>query len=157
MTEVSRGSIPFSVSHGVIVVAGLLTFVLVASALADRRATVAIAVVDGDHAPGATLVVRSLDVPVDEGSPVDRWVEPSTLGTDLVALTTLRDGDPLLASQIGPSPDDQRTAVIEVDPSVIDGLDLRVGSTVDIVATGDGTASFVLRDVVVVRVPSRDR
>lgn len=154
MAEVSRRSIPFSVSHGVIVVAGLLTFVLVASALADRRATIEIAVVEGDHAAGSALVVRSVEVPVDETSPVDRWVDPSDLGADAVALATLRDGDPLLASQVGVELDDQRTAVIDVERSVIEGLDLRVGSTVDVVATGDEGASFVLRDVVVVRVPS---
>ncbi len=154
MAEVSRRSIPFSVSHGVIVVAGLLTFVLVASALADRRATIEIAVVEGDHAAGSALVVRSVEVPVDETSPVDRWVDPSDLGADAVALATLRDGDPLLASQVGVELDDQRTAVIDVERSVIEGLDLRVGSTVDVVATGDDGASFVLRDVVVVRVPS---
>lgn len=150
----SRRSIPFSVSHGVIVVAGLLTFVLVASALADRRATIEIAVVEGDHAAGSALVVRSVEVPVDETSPVDRWVDPSDLGADAVALATLRDGDPLLASQVGVELDDQRTAVIDVERSVIEGLDLRVGSTVDVVSTGDDGASFVLRDVVVVRVPS---
>lgn len=154
MAEVSRRSIPFSVSHGVIVVAGLLTFVLVASALADRRATIEIAVVEGDHAAGSALVVRSVEVPVDETSPVDRWVDPSDLGADAVALATLRDGDPLLASQVGVELDDQRTAVIDVERSVIEGLDLRVGSTVDVVSTGDDGASFVLRDVVVVRVPS---
>ncbi len=141
-------------SHGVIIVAGLLTFVLVASALADRRETMTIAVVDGDHAPGAVVAVRPIEMPIDDRSPVDRWIAIEDVDPDLVALTTLRDGDPVLSSQIGPALDDQRTAVIEVDRAVIDGLDLRVGVTVDVVASHDDGASFVLRDVVVVRVPS---
>ncbi len=151
---VARRSMPFSMSHGVIVVVGLVTFVVVAMALADRRATVEVAVVDGDHAAGAPVRVRSMEMPVDETVPVDRWVLAEELPDGGVALATLRDGDPLLRSQVGTDRTEPRTAVIEIDAAVAEGLALEVGSTVDVVAMVDGERpTFVLRDVVVVRVP----
>lgn len=145
------------------VMAGLATFVLVASVLRDRSETVPVWILDADIAAGASVepedlvaVDVSADTPllgpllrVDDGVPIGR------VRNDVVA------GEPLLASDLVPldTASVGRTFTLPVDTMVVEGLGLIRGDRVDVIGSLDGSAAgddvvgYVVVDVEVVRLP----
>lgn len=140
------------------VMAGLVTFVLVASVLRDRSETTQVWLVDADVAAGALIEISDLtpiDVAADEAilaalMRVDAGVPAGRVHHGLVA------GEPLLATDLLPldAAEAGRTFTIPIDSMVLDGLGLIRGDRVDVI--GELVASemgYVVANVEVVRLP----
>lgn len=140
------------------VVAGLLTFVLVASVLQDRSETEQVWVVDTDVAPGAAIEASDLvAVEVAADAPL---LGPLLRVTDGVPIGRVRNGvvagEPLLASDLVAVDESSvgRTFTIPIDTMVVDGLGLIRGDRVDVIGSSiGGDMGYVVVDVEVVRLP----
>lgn len=140
------------------VVAGLVTFVLVASVLQDRSETEQVWVVDADVAPGAAIEASDLvAVEVAADAPL---LGPLLRVADGVPVGRVRNGvvagEPLLASDLVPVDESSvgRTFTIPIDTMVVDGLGLIRGDRVDVIGSFlGGEMGYVVVDVEVVRLP----
>ncbi len=144
----------FGFAHGLMVVAGLLTFVTVSSALADRSATASIWIVGRDLPAGAEVTVadvRAVEVPAS--SPVlDHLVDAGTVPSGRT-VRAISGGEPLLRTDLVGAGlvATGRQLSIEIDRVHLDGLRLRVGDRVDLVGvTADESIGFVVDDLPVV-------
>lgn len=139
-------------------IAGLATFVLVASVLQDRSETEQVWVVDVDVAAGATIEAADLTaIEVASDAPL---LTPLLRVADGVPSGRVRSGvaagEPLLASDLVPI--DQftvgRTFTIPIETMVVDGLGLIRGDRVDVIGSFvGGEMGYVVVDVEVVRLP----
>lgn len=153
-TPVGRVGLP----HALMVVAGLLTFVLVASVLQDRSETEQVWVVDTDVAPGAAIEAADLvAVEISADAPL---LGPLLRVADGVPVGRVRNGvvagEPLLASDLVPVDESSvgRTFTIPIDTMVVDGLGLIRGDRVDVIGSFvGGDMGYVVVDVEVVRLP----
>ena len=144
--------------HALMVVAGLATFVLVASVLQDRSDTEQVWVVDADVAAGAELGASDLvAVEVASDAPV---LAPLLRVSDGVPVGRVRNGlvagEPLLASDLVAVDESSvgRTFTIPIDTMVVDGLGLIRGDRVDVIGSSiGGEMGYVVVDVEVVRLP----
>lgn len=146
-------------SHVLMIVAGLATFVLVTSVLRDRSATESVWMVRHDVAGGVTLSTTDLvavEVAVDDALLPSLVLAADGVPDGLVRYG-LTGGEPLLSSDllavdlgsVG------RTFAIPIDSSVIDGLGLQPGDRVDVIgADGENSLGYVVADAEVVRLPS---
>lgn len=140
------------------VVAGLVTFVLVASVLQDRSETEDVWVVDADVAAGAEIAASDLaivqvasDAPllgsllrVSDGVPIGRVRNGVAAGEPLLASDLVA----VDAAAVG------RTFTIPIDTMVVDGLGLIRGDRVDVIGSAvGGDMGYVVVDVEVVRLP----
>ncbi len=140
------------------VVAGLVTFVLVASVLQDRSETEDVWVIDTDVAAGAEIAASDLaivqvasDAPllgsllrVSDGVPIGRVRNGVAAGEPLLASDLVA----VDASVVG------RTFTIPIDTMVVEGLGLIRGDRVDVIgSTVGGDMGYVVVDVEVVRLP----
>jgi hypothetical protein len=140
------------------VLAGLATFVLVTVALRDRSATVEVLVAAEAIEAGTPLAGAALrPVPVDAGSGVvDALVPEDEADLTLTVARPLVAGEPVLRSDLvpGASAAGLRTVALPVEHLVLDGLGLRVGDRVDVVAVdAAGVSRFVAVGVRVARLP----
>lgn len=147
-----------TLAHGVMLLAGLVTFVLVASALAQRSATVEVVVAAASVQVGTPAAQAEVDVvDVDAGSTVvASLVRPGDLTGDVVLGRRLEPGEPLLRTDLVPATDRAglRTIALPVERLVIDGLGLRSGDRIDVIAVStDGSSRYVVADVGVARLP----
>ena len=144
--------------HVLMVLAGLATFVLVASVLRDRATTVDVWMVGADVPAGATLnEVDLVAVAVSANDPLlpsllsaATGVSPGTVRHGLTA------GEPLLASDLIVAEQSSvgRTFAIPIESIVLDGLGLSRGDRLDVIgADPDGAMHYVVADVEVVRLP----
>ena len=147
-----------SFGHVMMIVAALLTFVLVLSALRTRGATVKVAVAAHEIAPGATVGpsdLRYVSLPAHSAL-VTQLVRPGGLPVGSVAVRRIGGNEPLtfgdLRTASGPS--GLRTMSIPVDPAHAVGGTLAVGDHADVVTVDGSQARYVLRDVQVVGVAS---
>lgn len=156
--------------HLSMVVAGLATFVLVASVLQDRSDTVEVWVAADDLAPGAALDARHLTaVEVAADDPLTGVLLPVAGGAPAGRVRhVVAAGEPVLASDLVAVDDvaAERTFAIPIDRSVVDGLGLALGDRVDVIGAvdpgpgGDSAESsserigYVVVDVEVVRLPA---
>jgi Flp pilus assembly protein CpaB len=151
-----------SSGHVVMVVAGLLGLLLSLSVLRKADTTVAVVVVARDLAPGTRLLpdmVRTTRIHAD-----DRLLTNLVMtdGFDAVrgsvVLATLRDGDLLARSNLGPASTQRaaRAVSFPVDAALAVGGQLSAGDDVDVLASAnDGSGSgYVLAGVDVVAVHS---
>jgi hypothetical protein len=140
------------------VLAGLATFILVASVLRDRAATVDVWMVGADVPAGATLNETDLvAVAVSADDPLVPSLLRSAAG---VAPGTVRHGltagEPLLASDLFAAEQSSvgRSFTIPIESIVVDGLGLSRGDRLDVIGAGSGGAmQYVVADVEVVRLP----
>ncbi len=146
-------------AHGLMVVAGLLTFVLVAAILQDRQATAEVWVAAEGLSAGSTVDPSQLNVlELTADDPLLQWLVPATevapagrLRNDLAA------GAPLLRSDLVPEESSAvgRTYTVPIDSLVLDGLGLRPGDRLDVIGVGaDKNVRFVVVDVEVTRLPA---
>lgn len=142
------------------IVAGLLTFVLVAGALRDRAQTVAVAVAAHDIASGAT--VTAADVRVVElasSSPLRASVlSPSALDAGAqVATRRIAAGEPMLPSSLAgaAAPGGLRAMSIPVAAEHAVGGELGVGDRVDVISADEGRVEYVVRGAEVIGVAPR--
>lgn len=145
-------------AHGLMVVAGLLTFVLVGSVLRDRSATVEVWV-GGEHLTAGSLITPTQLVAIElraDDPMLPALVTVGTLAVDSRLVDDLRAGEPLLRSDVAVDGEtlSGRTFTLAVDSLVLDGLGLRVGDHLDVIGS-DGADSFgyVVADVVITRLP----
>ncbi len=144
--------------HALMMIAGLATFVLVASVLQDRSETEQVWVVDADVAAGAAIEASDLvAVEVASDAPL---LAPLLRAADGVPVGRVRNGvvagEPLLASDLVPVDELSvgRTFTIPIDTMVVEGLGLIRGDRVDVIGSYvGGDMGYVVVDVEVVRLP----
>lgn len=139
-------------------IAGLATFVLVASVLQDRSETEQVWVVNADVAAGAAIGSSDLvAIEVDADAPL---LAPLLRVADGVPNGRVRNGvvagEPLLASDLVAVDASAvgRTFTIPIDTMVVEGLGLIRGDRVDVIGSSvGGQMGYVVVDVEVVRLP----
>jgi len=140
------------------VVAGLVTFVLVASVLQDRSETEEVWLVASDVAAGAEI--EAADLAATEIASDTALIDSLLRVSDGVPAGRVRSGvvagEPLLASDLVAVDESSvgRTFTIPIDTMVVDGLGLIRGDRVDVIGeTLGGEMRYVVVDVEVVRLP----
>lgn len=146
-----------TIAHFAMITAGLATFVTVGSVLRDRQATVEVMVLAADAAVGTStgsLDVLPVSIPADARF-LELMLRPGQLPEGQALGRSVRSGEPLLRSDLVAegAPSLTRTATVPVEPVLITGLGLVVGDRVDVIASSDDAARFVLVDVRVSRLP----
>ena len=142
------------------VVAGLVTFVLVANALRSRDATVDVAVARADVAPGSVVspgAIRSASLPASS-SLRGAIVAPEDLDAGRwVALRRIAAGEPVLRSALAKAaaPGGQRAMSVPISPDHAAGGDLNIGDRVDVIDADGPQASYVVRNAEVIGVAPR--
>lgn len=139
-------------------VAGLVTFVLVASVLQDRSETEAVWVLDADIAAGAEISAADLAaVEIASDAPL---LAPLLRVADGVPVGRVRSGvvagEPLLASDLVAVDESSvgRSFTIPIDTMVVEGLGLIRGDRVDVIGSSrGGEMGYVVVDVEVMRLP----
>lgn len=140
------------------VLAGLITFVLVTAALRDRSATVEVFVAAGPIEAGTPIEgaeLGTIAVPADSAL-LPALVHAGPVEPGLAASRSIGAGQPVLRADLVPSSDGSvlRTVALPVERLVIDGLGLRIGDRVDVIAVDStGGSRFVVADVGVTRLP----
>lgn len=160
MKRPRRARVRPTLAHGVMVLAGLLTFVLVAATLRERGASVPVLVAGEAVDAGTPLAAAALTtVDVPAGSALLDGLVPAGGDRAGVALARpLQPGDPVRPGDLLPTgaTSSLRSVALPVERLVIDGLGLRVGDRVDVIAVDpDGSSAFVAVDVGVARLPSQ--
>ena len=137
------------------VVAALLAFVLAASLLTDRREMTIVVVAKGQIAPGEAItpsMVTSEELPASTRF-VDQLVTLERVeSAELVATRTVQPGEPLIVSAVGEpgSATPRRVMSIPLESwQAADGA-IEVGDQVDVIATRDDDARYVLQSAAVV-------
>lgn len=149
-----------TLTHGLMVVSALLTFVAVSSVLGDRSATVEVLVVRSAVEDGAPVRADNLEVVnLAVGHPLLDQLTPTSGFDEGLAQRPIAAGEPLLRSDvlvIGPGAGG-RTFTVPVDERVIEGLALRRGDRVDVVGVNSsGHVEVVASDLEVARLPDSD-
>ena len=147
-----------TLAHAMMILAGLLTFVLVASLLRDRDKTVEVWVA-AESIESGTLIDTS-QLAVVEVSANDPLLS-SLLVAGEVVLTgrvgaSLEKGEPLLRTDLVADGlvAAGRSFTIPVDSLVLDGLGLRVGDRLDVIGlAADDSVHYTIVDVAVTRLP----
>ena len=142
------------------VLAGLLTFVLVANALRSRDATIDVVVAHSDVAPGAVVgpaVTGTAALPASS-SLRGAMLSPDVLGSERwVALRRIAAGEPILRSAVAKAaaPGGQRAMSVPVSPDHAAGGELSVGDRVDVIDADGAQATYVVRNAEVIGVAPR--
>ncbi len=148
----------FSTAHGLMVLSGLLTFVLVVSAMGGPEARLTVAAAKGDIPSGAPLtrdLLRQVDLPADSDLagatvPLERLA-----GGAQVAARPIAAGELLRPSDLGGAVSGAnrlRAMSIPVKRERAVGGALRVGDQVDVVDVVEGTARWVVTGAQVIEV-----
>lgn len=140
------------------VLAALVTFLTVSSALRDRRETVEVLVAANDLERGR--VVASSDfvavaVPTSSAS-LQSWMTPADQPVGQL-VRGMTGGEPLLRSDLFAVEDGlaSRTFTVPLEDRILHGLGLIVGDRVDLVGVSrEGLPSFVVGGVRVARLPT---
>lgn len=146
--------------HLLMILAGVLTFVLVANALRSRDATVQVAVAAGELAPGAVVgpgSTRTATLPASS-SLREALVTPETLrGGRWVATRRIAAGEPVVASAVAKAaaPNGLRAMSVPVSPDHAAGGELNVGDRVDVINADGAQALYVVRNAEVIGVAPR--
>lgn len=149
----------FTMAHGLMVLAGVITFLTVSSLLRDRNETITVVVASQELLAGSEVAAnafRAVDIPADNDLATELVLHTDLVGGGQLA-RNLAPGEPLLRSDILPSASEvaQRTITIPVWRSTIAGLGLQIGDHVDLIGNNDsGTVAFLVSDSIVSRLPS---
>jgi hypothetical protein len=138
----------FTLAHGLMVLAGLATFVFVNSALSDRAATVEVAYADVGSQAGA---IATTPQAISASTPgVDRFARPEDL-VGKVLVRSIEGGTPIMKSDlIDVGRLEFRTLTIPIDGYQIEGLGLVRNDRVDVVGFDDDDAPvFLAHDLIV--------
>lgn len=146
--------------HLLMILAGVLTFVLVANALRSRDATVAVVVATSDVASGAVVdpaATRTVALPA--ASPLrDSLVGPELLGAERwVAARRIVAGEPLARAALtrAAAPGGLRAMSVPIAPDHAAGGELDVGDRVDIISAEGPQPAYVVRNAEVLGVAPR--
>lgn len=146
-----------TLTHGLMVVSALLTFVAVSAVLEDRSATIEILVARSPIEDGAPVLADNLTgVNIGAEHPLLDQLTPTLAFSEGLARRPIAAGEPLLASDVlvMGSTAGGRTFTVPVDDRVIEGLALRPGDRVDVVgANRAGHIDVVAANLEVTRLP----
>jgi Flp pilus assembly protein CpaB len=147
--------------HVVMIVAGLMTFVLVASVLRTRDATVKVAVAARDVPVGSTVTpdaIRYVELPA-RSSLAAHLVRTGSAIAGSVALRYVAAGEPLTPGDLRPAgaTSQLRTMSIPIGPEHAAGGTLAVGDRVDVVAVDGTRADYVLQSAEIVGVAKQSQ
>jgi Flp pilus assembly protein CpaB len=138
----------WSPGHALIIATGILAalFTMLSLRAADERTSVVVAqrnISAGERIDTSAFRVQSLRVDSALRTQLFTKSEMTALATH-VALTTIRDGDPILKSALVPSAtsDGRRAMSIPVAPERAVGGKLRAGDRVDVYSTGNRSAAI---------------
>ncbi len=139
----------------VAVVAAVLTFVLVAAALNDRRAMVTVAVAARDIPAGQRVtgeLVRSVEMPASVSFADELVAFDVVADGDLVATRTVLSGEPLTDASVGSAAEGVGQRVMSIPLAAAQAADgkIEVGDRVDVIHTTDGGPRYVLTGAEVV-------
>lgn len=153
-----RATVRPTLAHGLMVLAGLVTFVLVTSVLRDEGATVEVVIASAPVEEGTPAADAPLaPVAVDASTPLlEALARPADLVAGRAVVRSLAPGEPLLRSDLRPVEEGSglRTVAVPVERLVVDGLGLRPGDRVDVIAVAaDGVARYVVAGAEVARLP----
>ncbi len=151
-----------TLAHGLMALAGIVTFVSVSSVLDEQSETVVVAVARDEMTAGS--VIRPADVAnqfelieVRADSPLlDGTVDPALI-RDGQLIRSLGIGEPLRGSDLVPiaAGSIARTISIPVEDVVLTGLGLAVGDRIDVIGLGSqGSLEFVIVDAAIARLPN---
>ena len=145
--------------HLLMIVAGLLTFVLVVSALRERGQTVPVAVAAHDIAPGAAVRpddVRTVELSASSSLRAGLLAPAELASGARVATRRIAAGEPVVASALAGAagPSGLRAMSVPVAAEHAVGGELAVGDQVDVIAA-DGAAEDVVRGAEVIAVAPR--
>ncbi len=129
--------------------ASLLTFVLIAAALQDRRATVTVAVAARDIPAGTQLtpdLVRLTEVPASVPFAAGLVRADRLESGGLVAIRTVLAGEPLVDAAVGSGPAGAGQRVMSIPLAAEQAADgrIEVGDRIDVIQAGDDGARYVL-------------
>jgi hypothetical protein len=149
MALTNRVPARFTLAHGLMVLAGLLTFVLVSSALADTRQTVTVFLATERAEAGQTMTPHAAEVAADTPG-IELFATRQELG-DMVLARSLPAGQPIMSSDlVKPGEVRFRTFALPVDTYQLRGLDLDRNDRVDVVGFDpDGGPRYLAVDLVV--------
>jgi hypothetical protein len=132
MTVTNRLPARFTLAHGLMVLSGLLTFILVSSALADKRETVTVFLATEAAAAGQPMTPRPAEIAKDTPG-IELYATRQQL-EGLVLARSLPAGQPIMRSDLVNRGEVQfRTVAIQVDDYQIRGLGLDRNDRVDVV------------------------
>lgn len=146
-------------AHGLMVLAGVITFLTVNSVLRDRQETVEVVVAGHELLAGVGLsadAFQVVSIPADSDL-VGQLATTNDIAHDVRLGRDLASGEPLLLTDIrtGDVESGVRTLAIPVWRSTIEGLGLQTGDHVDLIgADADGQLSYVVVGSVISRLPS---
>ena len=146
--------------HLLMVLAGVLTFVLVANALRSRDATVEVVVATTDVASGAVVdpaATRAVALPASSALR-DSLVGPGLLRAERwVAARRIVAGEPLARSALtrAAAPGGLRAMSIPVAPDHAAGGEVDVGDRVDVISADGPQPGYVVRNAEVIGVAPR--
>ena len=146
--------------HLLMVLAGVLTFVLVANALRSRDATVEVVVATTDVASGAVVdpaATRAVALPASSALR-DSLVGPGLLRAERwVAARRIVAGEPLARSALtrAAAPGGLRAMSIPVSPDHAAGGEVDVGDRVDVISAEGPQPGYVVRNAEVIGVAPR--
>lgn len=146
--------------HLLMILAGVLTFVLVANALRSRDATVEVAVANAEVAPGAVVdpgTARIASLPASS-SLRDALISPEALRSQRwVAVRRIAAGEPLVHSALAKAaaPNGQRAMSVPISPDHAAGGEIGVGDRVDVIDADGPQAVYVVRNAEVIGVAPR--
>ncbi len=149
MTMTNRLPARFSLAHGLMVLSGLLTFVLVSSALADKRETVTVFLATEAAAAGQPMTPRPAEIAKDTPG-IELYATRQQL-EGLVLARSLPAGQPIMRSDLVNRGEVQfRTVAIPVDDYQIRGLGLDRNDRVDVVGFDEDDVPLYLATNLVV-------
>lgn len=149
----------FSLAHGLMALAGLLAFVLIATVLGEKGDTVMVAVAGRDIPAGAVMtrdMIETTELAADSAL-ASTLLHADQLGSRaLVTARPLAEGEALRPSDLvaAGDHDGRRLMSIPITRDHAVGGELSVGDRVDVIDVSDGTAAWVVHDTQVVRVAS---
>lgn len=153
MASTTRVPARFTLAHGLMVLAGLMTFVLVVNVLKDKSEKVEVLVAAADFNAGR---IETTTVQVDASDPLlPAIAKPGDFVEGMFVRRQLAQGDPILLSDLVLATDAkfQRTFNFELTDTQLDGLKVQAGDLVDVIGVEkSGAVVFVATGRPVVRV-----
>ncbi|MBT8240977.1 MAG: hypothetical protein KJN63_07100 [Acidimicrobiia bacterium] len=149
MAMINRVPARFTLAHGLMILAGLLTFVLVNGALADNRETVTVYLATEGAEAGQTMTLQAAEMPT--GTPGIELFATRLELEEMVLARSLPAGQPIMSSDlVKPGEVRFRTFALPVDDYQLRGLDLDRNDRVDVVGFDrDGGSRYLALDLVV--------
>ncbi len=140
----------FTLAHGLMILAGLMTFVLVNGALADKREMATVVVASAQAEAGRSMTPELVELPASTPG-LEYFATVENLQGKVLA-RPIPEGQPIMKDDLVDAGSlDFRTFALPVDSYQIEGLRLSRNDRVDVVGFDEtGTPTYLASDLVVV-------